>query len=287
MRSIFFALLLLVAPAFAEETPERIRYRWELAAATWSQDGNTITAIVPSGTALTVTVDTVAPEPPPVVNWCAALGPDRAAKIREIWRAHAALLDAGQFSSVGIYWRVVDEQLALVPLEQFDAIAAVGAMRKRLEAAIGRDDKPLDVALRGDLVATLGDLAAECSCDPNAPPPPDPNAPTPDPVIVPGERVIVLVAESENSPFAALVNDLRTGAAGSYLNTHGHRFYLVDPDSRTADGAPDPVLEWVGSTDSPRLYLLEPKDKRPIAWREISSDETADDVLEFIKAHGG
>lgn len=135
--------------------------------------------------------------------------------------------------------------------------------------------------------------------------PPLTPVPLPDPVnppvivVVPaveGRRVVLLLHETRDQTpaFAALVTALRTGTNETYFATKGHSVYVLDIDSKGADGKPLDVLTRLAPTMAgkvlPVLVVAEQatggKLGKVLSCESLKS-AAVDEVMAAIKKSGG
>lgn len=124
-------------------------------------------------------------------------------------------------------------------------------------------------------------------------PGPGPN-PGPDPPptpVVEGQRIVVLIRESEDDTpsMAQLIQNLRIGQHADYLESKGHELLILDPDHQDQNGQPLALVQQLKPINSnwPALFILEKSDGRPLHNETLSADATASDVMETIRENGG
>ncbi len=193
-------------------------------------------------------VEVVETLPAPVVETLAVLAGADAGRIAEIYAAHAALVESGDYTTLGTARQGISRHLQRYNLADNKAVAEVN---RRLELTIGPEDQAITPELRAAFTAFLRTVVVELG----APAP----TPTPSPVVTATKLWIVAVDRFEG----------RTPAQGAILtdvdywdvqraNGHNFRRYdVTDPDAARYEVANPPSVV-VQNAQSGKVLGVEP-----------------------------
>lgn len=126
---------------------------------------------------------------------------------------------------------------------------------------------------------------------PKPDPPPSPEPPRPDPTPAGPRQVLILRESADDTPaIGRLIVSLQGGKAHDYLKSKGHGCFVLDADAKDESGQPDAnVARWklvLAGVPMPIVAVLHTNGKL-LGWKTIATTDTADNVLTFLKEHGG
>lgn len=125
---------------------------------------------------------------------------------------------------------------------------------------------------------------------PDPPKPPEPPQPPP---VVEGKRQVLIIREStrDTAEFSRLLVAVRTGASRTYLESKGHKLYLLDDNDKDMNNNPTPLVEkWrphYAGMALPAVFILD--DKGELLHKQGIDPKASDPaiVLDVLKTHGG
>lgn len=188
-----------------------------------------------------------------------------------------------------VKWKTPDQGLKLFPthlLKDTKTAIVIAAQpgRYRLYAVSAKDGVPSDFA---ECTIVIGGAPPIPVPVPPGPPEPPPNPPEA------GPRNVLIFRESANdtSAQARLFTSLQAGNGHEYLQSKGHKSFVLDVDSEDGHGNPAPIVQaWkshIEGAQLPLLIIVDREAKKVVHKSTLAPAATIDDLLKILKENGG